>query len=571
MKNAEIARILYNIADFLELQDILWKPQAYRKAAQAIETLSEDIEELHKRGELKEIPGVGEHIAAKIEEYLRTGRLLYYEKLKKEIKINLEELNEIPALGPKKIKILYQKLGVKNWQDLEKALRQHKVQKLPGFGEKTEKILWEGLLFAKTKPKRFLYASAAPIVNSLLQAFRSRPYVQKMEIAGSFRRGKETIGDLDFLAVSNQPENVMRDFTTMKDVKNILAKGKTKSSVRLSSGLQMDLRVVKEKEFGSAMNYFIGSKEHNVELRKLALSKGYTLNEYGLFTVKRKKWAAGRNEEEIYRKLELSYIEPELRENHGEIMASQKNNLPELITAKDVKGIFHNHTNWSDGNNSLLEMAQKAEELKLKFIAFNDHFGSVGITNPLTEKRLKNYLDEIERVRKKVNIRVFSGVEIDILKEGVLPLSAKKLRELDVVIAAVHLATKMPVAEMTKRVCSVLENYPITILGHPTDRILNERPPLALNLEEVFASAKKNHVFLEINGSPGRMDLSGEKVKQAREAGCQFALSIDAHDVSHLPFYNLAVNMARRGWLEKKDALNCWSLPKIEKELKTNF
>ncbi len=356
-------------------------------------------------------------------------------------------------------------------------------------------------------------------------------------------------------------------FTTMREVKEILAHGMTKSSVRLQNGLQIDLRVVREKEFGSAMNYFIGSKEHNIELRTLALRKGYTLSEYGLFTVKGKKWIAGRTEDEIYRKLGLQQIAPELRESHGEIVAAQQKKLPTLVTVKDLHGIFHNHTTWSDGQNSLLEMAQQAETLGLKFISFNDHFGPIGITTPLTEKRLTGYLREIEKVRKKVGLRVFSGVEIDILKNGTLPLSARKLKELDVVIASVHLSTKMPEVEMTRRVCQVMEKYPIHILGHPTDRLLNEREPIALNLDRVYETAQRRGIFLEINGSPKRMDLSGENVKNARDKRCLFALSADAHERSQLNSYALGVNLARRGWLEKKDVLNCWPLPKIEKAL----
>ncbi len=568
MKNLEVAKLLYNIADILELQEVPWKPQAYRKAALVIESLSEDIEELQKNDKLLEIPGVGENIAEKIEEYLQTGKLKYYDQLKKEVKVDLESLNEIPSLGPKKIKLLYQKLGIKTVADLEKAIKQHKVRELEGFGEKTEQTLEEGITLIKTRPKRFLYASVSPIVNSILHTFRAHSFVHQMEVAGSFRRGKETVGDLDFLAVSPQPEKVMDLFTKMKDVKEIIAQGTTKSSVRLSNGLQIDLRVVKDKEFGSAMNYFIGSKEHNIELRKLALSKGYTLSEYGLFTLKGKKWIDGKTEDEIYRKLGLHHIEPELRENRGEIIAAQQKKLPTLISTKDLTGIFHNHSTWSDGNSSLLEMAQKAEALGLKFISFNDHCGPIGITNPLTEKRLAGYLKEIAKVQKKVGIHVFSGVEIDILKNGTLPLSAPKLKELDVVIASIHLATKMPASEMTKRVCHALEKYPIHILGHPTDRILNEREPIALNMEAVFQTAKERGVFLEINGSPSRMDLCGEQVKNARELGCQFALSADAHDVNHLPYYSLGINMARRGWLEKKDVLNCWTLQKIEKALK---
>ncbi len=567
MKNLPVAKILHGIANILELQEVQFKPQAYRKAALNIESLPEDIEEVYQRGELQEIPGVGEAIAGKIEEILKTGKLKYYEELQKEVPVNIEELDQIPSLGPKKIKILYQKLNVKNLKELETAITAGKVRTLAGFGEETEKRLLAGIKFLKTNPHRFLYVQALPIVEEIKKELSKIKSVKTVEVAGSFRRGKETIGDLDFLVVSSDPQAVMKAFVSMSGVHEVLAQGETKSSVRLDNGLQVDLRVVTEKEFGSAMNYFIGSKEHNVELRKLALSKGYTLSEYGLFNLKNKKWIAGRTEQEIYDKLGLQFIAPELRENLGEIKAAQQKRLPSLITTKDVQGVFHNHSNWSDGQNTLLEMAQQAERLGLKFISFNDHFGPMGITNPLTEKRLVGYLKEIEQVHKKVGIRVFSGVEIDILKDGSLPLSPKKLKELDVIIASVHLATKQNEVETTERVVRALENYPITILGHPTDRLLNVREPLALNLEKVFEVAKQRDVFLEINSLPQRMDLQGSQIKAAKELGCKFAISTDAHSVQQLAGYKFGVLNARRGWVEKKDILNCWSLEKIEKAL----
>ncbi len=567
MKNQLIVKILNNIADILELQEVEFKPQAYRRAAQSLESLSEDIEDIYKRNELEEIPGVGKHIAEKIAEIIETGKLKYYEQLKKEVKVDVEGLNEIPGLGPKKIKVLYKKLGVKDIKDLEKVLKQHEVRELEGFGEKTEETLLQGIELLKKRPSRFLYIHALPVVDAITKHLKKYPFVQKVEIAGSYRRGKETVGDLDFLVVSSQPQKVMDVFTEMKDVKEVLAEGATKSSVRLNNGLQVDIRVVKDNQFGSALLYFIGSKEHNIELRKLALKRGHTLSEYGLFKLKGRKWIAGRTQEDIYKKLEMHYIEPELRENRGEIAASQQGTLPALVTKKDINGVFHNHTKWSDGNNTLLEMAQKAEELKLKFISFNDHFGHMGITNPLTEKRLVTYLKEIDKVRKKVGIKVFSGVEIDIMKNGTLPLAAKRLRDLDVVVASVHAALKMDAPQMTKRVCDALSNYPVNILGHPTDRLLGEREPLSLDLEKVFDVAKARNIFLEINSSPKRMDLSGEIVKAGVDAGCKFALSTDGHDVSHLPYYFLGVNMARRGWIEQKHLLNSWSLGKIEKTL----
>lgn len=568
MKNLEIVKILNNIADMLELQGIEFKPYAYRKAARGVEALTEDIAEIYQQGKLDDIPGVGKSIAEKIEEILKTGKLKYYEKLRKEIKIDLEELNQIPGLGPKKILILYQKLKIRNVPDLEKALKQHKIRELIGFGEETEQNLLRGIQFLKTRPKRFLYAQALPIVNEIKNYFKKFDFVERIEAAGSFRRGKETVGDLDLLVISNQAEKVMKLFTSLPDIQEIIAKGSTKSSIRLRNGLQMDLRVVSEKEFGSALLYFIGNKEHNIELRKLALSKGYTLSEYGLFKVKDKKWVGGRTEEEIYSKLGLRYMEPELRENTGEIKAALENKLPQLISNKDIKGLFHNHTRWSDGGNSLLEMAQKAEELGFKFISFNDHYGHIGITNPLNEKRLNAYLKEIEKVRQKVGIKVFSGVEVDILKDGTLSLPKSRFKELDVIIGAVHLSLKMAEKEMTQRVCSALENYPINILAHPTDILLNTREALAINLEKVFETAKRNDVFLEVNSLPDRLDLNGTNIKAAIEAGCKIALGTDAHDTAHLETYSLGVLTARRGWAEKKDILNCWELPQIEKALR---
>ena len=567
MKNLEIAAILYGIADILELQGVDFKPQAYRKAARSIEALSEDIAETYEQGKLHEIPGVGESIAQKIEEIISTGKLQYYEQLKKKVKVNIEELHQIPTLGPKKIKILSQKLGIKNIHDLEKAVKAHKLVNMSGFGEESEKNILHGIEIFKNKPTRFLYFQARPIVQDITTRLRSCPFIQKVEVAGSFRRGKETVGDVDFVVISDEPEKVMEKCVSLPDVREIIARGEKKTSLRLSNAMQVDLRVFSAKEFGSAMNYFIGNKEHNVELRKIALKKGFTLSEYGLFTLKGKKWVAGRTEAEIYVKLGMEYIEPELRENRGEIKAALGHTLPDLVQLKDIKGVFHNHSLWSDGSSSLLGMAQKAEDVGFKFISFNDHFGNVGITHPLNEKRLLKYLQEIEKVRKKVNVCVFSGVEIDILKDGSLPLSVKKLRELDVVIASVHLGLKMSEAEMTTRVCSALENYPITILGHPTDRLLNVREPLSLNLEKVFSVAQRRNTFLEINSSPFRLDLSGEQIKSALEQGCKVALSTDAHSPPELSHYNYGVMMARRGWAEKKDILNCWDLKKIEKAL----
>ncbi len=566
MKNEEVAKLLYAIADLLELQDIPWKPAAYRKAAQQMEMMREDVETLWKEGTLEDIPGVGKHIAEKIREFLETGKLLYYESLKKKIPIDVEGLKQVPSLGPKRIKLLYQKAHIKTIAELDKALRAGTLENLPGLGKETLRNLQEGVEMVKKRPKRFLYMQAERIAHEITAEMKKLPFIQNVEIAGSFRRGRETVGDLDVLVVSTQPEKVMDAFTHLKGVTKVLASGSTKSSVLLTNTMQVDLRVVKRKEFGSAMNYFIGSKEHNIELRKYALSKGYTLSEYGLFTKQGKKWVAGRTEEEIYQRLGLQYIPPEMRENKGEIETARRKALPTLVQEKDLKGVFHNHSTWSDGSDSLLGMAQKAEELGYKFISFNDHFGSVGITNPLSRKSLPSYLKEMEKVRKKVGIRVFSGVEIDIQKDGTLGLPSKTLQELDVVIASVHQALRMTEEEMTRRVCNALE-YPVNILGHPTERRLNSKEPIKVNFERIFETAQRRKVFLEINSQPTRMDLAGELVRQAREKGCSFALSTDAHAQKEMTYARFGLLNARRGWLEKKNLLNCWSLPKIEKAL----
>ncbi|MBT4651203.1 DNA polymerase/3'-5' exonuclease PolX [Candidatus Woesearchaeota archaeon] len=568
MKNLEIVRILNNIADILELKNVEFKPMAYRKAAQGVEFLSEDIEEVYKRGELQEIPGVGEHIAKKIEEIIKTGKLKYYNKLKKEVKIDIEGLKSIPGLGPKKIIQLYKKLKIKNLKDLEKAIKKNKLQTISGFGKETEKLLLKGIIFIKSQPKRLLYSHAIPIVKEIKETFQKFNFVKRIEVAGSFRRGKETVGDLDFLILSNQPEKVMKLFTSLPDIKQILAKGTTRGSIRLNNGLQIDLRILKEKEFGSALLYFTGNKQHNIELRKIALRKGYTLSEYGLFNLKTKKLIAGKTEEEIYKKLNLQYIPPELRTNLGELQAAQNNSLPKLVTEKDIKGIFHNHTNYSDGNYSILEMAQQAQKLGFKFISFNDHVGDIALANPLDEKRLKKYLQDIEKTKKKLKITLLNGIEIDILKDGTLLLKPTLLKKLDVVIASTHMALKMPQKKMTERICHALENYPINILAHPTTRLINERPPINVNLEKVFQTAKKNNTFLEINGSPKRRDLNSTHIRMAKKIGCKFAISTDAHTLSHIKDdYNYALLEARRGGLETKDIINCWNLSKIKKEL----
>lgn len=563
MNNLEIAQILSEIAEMLEMQGVQFKPRAYQNAARVIENLSEDVRDIYKRGELEELPGIGKGIGEKIVELLTTGRLKYYTELKKGLPMDVDALMRVPGMGPKRIKLLYDELNVRNLKDLEKAAQMHQIQTIKGLGPKVEEDILHGIAFAEKKTSRFLLGYIMPLAEGLKKSLQDLAFVQKVEIAGSYRRRKETIGDIDILAASARPQDVIAFFVKQKDVQDVLAQGSTKCSVRLHNGLQIDLRVVAEKEFGSALQYFTGNKEHNVELRKIALSKGYTLNEYGLFTLKGKKWVAGRGEEEIYRKLGVGFMVPEMRENRGELTGK----LPQVLAYGSCHGDFQTHSTWSDGSASVEEMARAAAALGWKFITVTDHVGQVGIANPLSEKRLEQQWREIDKVQKKVDIRIFKGAEVDILKDGKLALSRAMQKKLDVVLASVHLATKMSAGEMTARICTALENNRVHILGHPTGRLLNEREGYSFDFGKVFEACRSTGTLLDIDCHPERMDLPDVHVKAAREMGCGFAISTDSHAAAELKHLQLGEAIARRGWLTASDVLNTYSVKEIEKRL----
>jgi len=571
MKNLEVAKVLYAIAEILEMKGEDFKPRAYQKAARSIESMSEDVEELYKKGKLKDIPGVGEHIALKIEELIKTGKLKYYEDLKKEMPVNVEELSGVAGLGPKRIMVLYKKLGVKNLKDLKKAAEEHKIQKLEGFGEKVEEEILEGIEFVKKKSGRFLLGYIMPEAEEIKNYLSELKSVKQIEIAGSYRRRRETIGDIDILVTSNKPNEVISRFISMKDIDSVLAKGVTRSTIRLKTGLQVDVRVLKDSEYGSALQYFTGSKDHNIELRKIALKKGLTLSEYGLFKLRDNKLVAGKTEEEVYKKLGLDYIPPEIRENKGELVAASNGKLPKLIEEKDVVADLHMHSTWSEGGNTIDEMVVAALKAGRKVIAITDHVGQIGVTNPLDEKRLiqqAKFIDKLNKSYEKQGLRILKGAEVDILKNGRLALSRAAQAKLDIVLGSVHLATKMPAKEMTARIVKALENDRVHVLAHPTGRLLNEREPYAYDFARVCEAAKANDVFMEINAFPDRMDLSGENVRTAKEIGCKFSIGTDAHSIEHLKFLKFGVYMARRGWLERKDVLNAWSVKEIERSLR---
>lgn len=565
-KNREVAQILHEIADLLEIQDVQWKPQAYRKAAQSIESLSEDISLVVREGRIREISGVGEAIAEKIKEIVETGKLQYLHDLRKEIPIAVAELSRIEGLGPKTIKLLYNTLKIKNTADLKKAAQQGKIQHIPGLGEKKEQQILQSIeRLEKRAPERRILGEITPLAEELVAFLRKVSGTQQLQCAGSYRRGKETIGDLDILLISSQAQKAMDAFVSQKDVEKILAHGPTKSSIRFTNALQVDLRVLPKENYGAALQYFTGSKEHNVALRKIALRKGYTLNEYGLSSLKTKKNIAGKTEEEIYNKLGLQYIPPEMRENKGEIELAQRNKIPSLIAWKDLQGDFQTQTSWSDGEHSIEQMALYAESLGWKFITITDHVGGIGIANPLDEKRLKKQGEEIDQLNKKLNIHIFKGAEIDMSKDGSLAVSKKTCKELDVVLVSIHSAFRQSSEEMSKRICTAFENYPVHIWGHPSARLINQRDPIEFHAEKVFQCAKDQGVFLEINGQPSRMDLNDVHAFQAREIGCSFVMSSDAHTKEQLSYLQYSVLIGRRAWLEKKHVLNTKNVKEIKK------
>lgn len=568
MRNLELAKIFYEIADILEMSNVQWKPQAYRKAARALEGLAEDVEEIYKSGGLKaleEIPGIGERLAEKIVEFIETGKIKAYKKLLSSIPKGLTQLMEVTGLGPKKAQALYNNLNIKNVKELEAAIKKHKVKGLFGFGEKTEKNIEEGIEILKKGTGRFLIGLELNEVEEIASRLRKLKDVNNIEVAGSFRRRKETIGDADILVTSSNPSKVMDFFVSMPEVSKVLAKGTTKSAIILKDDLQMDLRVVSPESFGSALQYFTGSKDHNIKLRQIAIKKGYKLSEYGLFTKENNTRIAGKTEEEVYNKLGLQIIAPELRENTGEIEAASSKKLPNLIDLKDIKGDLHMHTNWSDGTNTIAEIARAAKSLGYEYICITDHSKSTAIANGLTEDRLISQIKEVRAAGKKIKgIKILAGIEVDIKGDGSLDFDDGILKKLDLVTASIHSKFKMNQKKMTSRIVKALENKYVKVLNHPTGRIINKRNPYDLDFEQVLEVAKENNKFLEINCMPDRLDLNDTHIRKAVENGVKLVINTDAHNTSHLRYMQLGIWQARRGWATKDDVLNCLTLKKLQ-------
>ena len=578
MKNQEVAQILFEIGEFLELQEIPFKPAAYQQAAIAIDNMENDISDLYKKeGKkgLETIPGVGKSIAESIEEFLKTGKIKYLKELKKTSPIDLEHLTKVEGLGVKRIKRLWKELGVRNLKDLEKALDDHKIAPLFGFGEKMEENILESIQFLKQGRGRFLLREVIPEVERITEKFKKIKGVVNLSVAGSTRRRKETIGDVDFLVAIEDTtdkylvEKIMNTFVSMDDVVKVVGKGETKSSIKTKQGLDMDLRLVKEGSFGAALQYFTGSKEHNIALRRIAMKMGYKLNEYGLFKNDRK--IKGETEEEIYEKLGMEWIPPELRENQGEIEMATERKIPRLVELKDIKGDFHCHTNWDGGEHSILEMAERAISLGYKYIGIADHTQSLKIENGLDEKRLVEQRKEIDLLnkdfeKKGIEFKVLQGSEVDILKDGSLDINDKTLKILDYVSVSVHSNFKMGKREMTKRIIKAIEHPLVKILNHPTGMILGRRGEYEVDIETVLKAAKKNDVALEMNSY--RSDLGYQTAKLAKEMGIKLTIGSDAHNKKELSDLQFGLYQARRGWLEKKDVLNALSLKDLELKFK---
>ena len=543
MKNLEIAKIFYNMAAYLEMMDIAFKPQAYERAARAIEIMPQDISEV----ELENIPGVGKHIAKKIKEYLATGKIRAYEKLKKQTPVKIEELMAIEGIGPKRVQILYKKLGIKNLKDLEKAGKAGKIRNLEGFGEKTEINILKGIEFVKVSQGRILLGQALPIAKNIEQ--KLAPYAEKTSLAGSLRRMQETIGDIDLLVSSKKPEPILEYFCSLPDIIKVWGKGPTKASIRIRAGFDIDIRIIKPESWGSALQYFTGSKEHNIALRRIALAKKLKLNEYGLF--RQGKKIAGRTEEKIYKALGFDFIPPEIRQNTGEL----ENKLPKLIGYQDVKGDLQMHTNWSDGTASLEQMVKASQKLNYKYIAITDHAGYLSkAQNGLDKNRLLRQMRAIDKI--KTSLKILKGAEVNITKDGRIDAKDEVLAKLDWVVAGVHSYLKMPKKIATQRIAKAMHNPHVDMIAHPTGRLLNKRPGYQLDWQQIFAAAKKTKTFLEVNASMNRLDLSDEITRQAIKAGLKLVINTDSHSVFELEQMQLGVAQARRGWAEKKDILN---------------
>jgi DNA polymerase (family 10) len=567
--NSEISEILTKVADLLDIEGKnVFRIRAYRNAARTVGGLPQSVAAMIEEGkDLTELPGIGEDLAGKIREIVETGELGLLKELEGETPGELTVLLTLPGLGPKKAAAVYKELGVTTLHELAEAASAGKLRDLPGFGEKTEKKILEQIERHQGEEKRLKLARAEEIVDPLLDCLKAVKGVREVVAAGSFRRRRETVGDLDILAACDRGSPVMERFTGYEDVREVVSRGDTRSTVRLRTGFQVDLRVVPEESYGAALHYFTGSKEHNIAIRQMGVKKGLKINEYGVF--KGENRVAGATEEEVFAQVGLPFIVPELRENRGEIEAAQKGRLPELITLEDLRGDLHAHTTETDGRSTLEEMVEAARARGYDYLAITDHSRSVTIARGMDRKRLERQIGAIDELNGKLSgFRILKGMEVDILEDGSLDLPDEVLKKLDVTVCSVHSKFGLPLQKQTERILRAMDNPCFKILGHPTGRLINERDPYELDMEKLMAAASELGCFFEINSHPDRLDLTDIHCRMARDMGVKVAISTDAHLTNHLDFIRFGVDQARRGWLEKDNVINTRGVGELLKLLK---
>ncbi|HHT9129802.1 MAG TPA: DNA polymerase/3'-5' exonuclease PolX [Candidatus Brocadiaceae bacterium] len=564
MKNHEISALFEQIANVLELKgENSFRINSYRKAARIIGDLTEDIEELAKEGKLTDIPGIGKGTAEKIVEYINTGKMSKYEEVMNGVSKETIALMQIPGLGPKTVAMLNKELGIVGLNDLEKALQQGKLKGLFGIGDKKIENIIKGIELFKTSQQRISIGMAYPIVKRILEGLRHNPQTKDIQAAGSLRRMKETIGDIDILASGTEAADIIKSFVNMRGVTQILAAGDTKSSVRVEEGVQVDLRVVREDEFGAALQYFTGSKEHNIHLREIAKRKGLKISEYGIF--KGEKKIGGRLEEDIYSTLGMVWIPPELRENRGEIEAAKEGKLPNLVEFSDIKGDLHNHSNWSDGTPTFEEMAEHAVKMGYKYLAVSDHSKSLHVANGLKDEELLEEIEEIDKLNKKFKgFTLLKATEVDIKADGSLDFPDNLLEKLDLVVASIHSGFKQGKEKITERMVAAIRNPYVNIIAHPTGRLISRREGYEVDLDRIMEVCVETRTALEINCFYDRLDLNDINCRKAKDLGVMIAISTDAHHVDQMWMIELGVGIARRGWLEAKDVINTFTVDKVK-------
>ena len=566
--NSDIVDIFNELADLLEIENANpFRVRAYRNAARIMSSLSKSVAEMVGQGEdLTKLPGIGKDLAEKVKEIVQTGSLSQLKEVEGRTPGELTRLMKVAGLGPKRVKLLYEELGIASLAQLKEAASQGKISQLKGFGKKTEQQILEQMGREK-KEKRFKLAVAEEAAEDIIKYLREVQGVKEAIVAGSFRRRKETVADLDILVTCQKGCGVMEHFVSYEDVKKTIAKGGTRSTVLLRSDLQVDLRMVPEVSYGAALHYFTGSKAHNIAIRTLGVKRGLKINEYGVFKGSRR--VAGRTEEEVYKQVDLPFIEPELRENWGEIEAGQKGELPKLITLKDVRGDLHIHTKETDGRHTLEEMVEASFNLGYEYVAITNHSKLVTVARGLDVKGMTTLIRKIDRLKEKTKgITILKSGEVDILENGSLDLPDSILKELDLTVCAVHSKFNLSREKQTERILRAMDNPYFNILAHPSGRLINERESYEVDMERLMQAALERNCFLELNAHPDRLDLTDIHCKMAKEMGLKVAISTDAHSMGDLRFMRFGVGQARRGWLGSEDVLNTGSLKELLKRLK---